>query len=199
MVTILPQDLDTVLDNDGPTHIALSRLEDDTGTVLRRRQPLLLVESNSGAFTALIDALRPHVGIFIDRLLRAPDLIIGDELQQVVDFGLYNPQLSMIFETLWIARFEHAEQRDPAATLHTLLRMTFDEPSLFVRTDALLFWLTLFHQNEVNTHGQVILFLTHPAGLDTDIMTFIRTAETWSAFGSPVRIVTLAAAFNWPS
>jgi hypothetical protein len=187
---IAPEDLDATLDSDVPIVLVLENVDNDTTARLRRRQPLLLIDLETCDMADLVEALRPHIQTLIDRLIRAPDLHIGDDLQQVLDLGLYNPRLGSLFETLWVARFEHAEQRDRDRSVRDLLRATFEDPSPLVRNDALLFWLTLLRQNVASTTGQVLLLLTNPAGLDEPLAAFIRSAEHWATLGSPVRVVT---------
>jgi hypothetical protein len=140
----------------------------------------------------VVEALRPHIEIFIDSLVRVADLVIGDDLQQVLDLGLYNPRLGVLFETLWAARFEHLEHRDFSAPFLELTKTTFDDPSALIRNDALLFWLTLLRQNDATTTRQVILVIRSPGGLDPAMCAFVRAAEHWISLGSPVRIVTEA-------
>lgn len=182
-----PNDLDAVLDGDGAVLITLPTVDETIVAALRRRQPLLLVESNSGVLADLVRALRPYIEILIDRLIRTPELIVGDDLQQVLDHGLYNPRLGTLFETLWMARFKHIERLDREGTVRELHRTTFEDPSLLSRNDALLFWLTLLPQNDANP-GQVILLVRSP--LDPGMASFIRAAEHWADLGSPVRVVT---------
>lgn len=184
-----PNDLDAALDGDGGVLIILPALDPMIRAALRRRQPLLLVDLNSGALADLVDALRPHIEIFIDRLIRAPDLSISDDLQQLLDLGLYNPRLGALFEVLWVARFEHLEQYDREGSVRELLKTTFEDPSPLIRIDALLFWLTLVRQNHASA-SQVILLLTSPVGFDAGMASFIRAAEHWESLGSPVRVVT---------
>lgn len=190
MATIDQRNLDATLDRDQPVLLQVVTIDEKVRDILRRRRPLLFVETLSGDMTVIVDALRPHVEILIDRLIRAPDLVIGDDLQQVIDLGLYNPKLGLLFETLWLARFEFSEHRDFTTHLVELVRTTFDDHPL-IRNDALLFWLTLLRQNEGTAAGQVILMIARPAaGLDAATETFIRAAEHWEPLGSPVRIVT---------
>lgn len=191
---IAPEDLDAKLDSS--EHRALfpmARVDSTVRAILHRRRPLLLVESDSPRMTDVVIALRPHVQIFIDRLIRASNLHIDDALQQVLDLGLYNAQLNSLFETLWLARFEFRERRETDDRIRELLDATFVESTPLIRDDALLFWLTLLRQNEES--GHVYLLLTGPS-VDEDLVEFIHAAEHWMELGSPVRIIADQAAVN---
>jgi hypothetical protein len=188
---IAADSLDSILDSDAPVLLVLDKVDAEARRVLQRRHPILLLESDSGAFANLVNGLRPHVEALIERLVRAHELHMGDDLQEVVDLGLYNPRLGVLFETLWLARFEHTENRDFAPHVRELLRLTFADPSPLIRNDALLFWLTLLHQNDgTSSHREILLVLTSPAGFDTAMRQFIQAAEHWADLGSPVRFVT---------
>lgn len=183
------ESLDAALDREGPIVIALSPFDPDlVRTTIRARCPILLVEVATGVLTETLAALRPHVEILIDRLVQIEDLVVGQDLQQVLDVGVYNPRLGSLFELLWTARFERREGRDPTHIVKDLWRLTFDEASPLLRNDAVLFWLSLLRQND--SPAQVILIVTSATGFDPDMQSFVRAAEHWASLGAPLRIVT---------
>jgi stress-induced morphogen len=159
------------------------------GLSLQVYNPLLTVEVPSGMFDQAARGLRPLVETLIDRLIRLEDLTISDELQDLLDRGLYNPRLSDLFEKLWSARFQHVEKLDAHTTLNELLRETFEDGVLALRCDALLFWLTLMGQNYAVAPGQLNLIIRGRG--DEDLVLFLLMAETWHARGCPLRSLVL--------
>jgi stress-induced morphogen len=157
--------------------------------LLQVYNPLLTVEVPSGMFDQAARGLRPLVETLIDRLIRLEDLTISDELQDLLDRGLYNPRLSDLFEKLWSARFQHVEKLDAHTTLNELLRETFEDGVLALRCDALLFWLTLMGQNYAVAPGQLNLIIRGRG--DEDLVLFLLMAETWHARGCPLRSLVL--------
>lgn len=178
-------DLDAILDAEAPVRVTLPKIDSEVRERLRRRPALLFVESSACDAAGITQALQPYIEEAVALLVRTRELVIGDDLQQVLDDGLYNPRLGALFETLWVARFEHAEHRDNEASVRELLQATFTDPSPLLRNDVILFWLTLLAQNEAPP-SQVLLLLTCP----TPDPAFIRAAEHWAGLGSPVRVIT---------
>lgn len=181
-------DLDFALGPEGPVLVTLSTINDEARDALRYRHSLFLIESSSCTAAGITEDLQPYIEAAIIRLIQAADLSIGDDLQQVLDDGLYNPRLGALFEILWIARFEQAEHRDNDASVRELLRATFEDPSPLTRNDAILFWLTLLGQNEAP--GIPIILVLTCVSPDPSVPAFIRSAEQWAGLGSPLRIVT---------
>jgi hypothetical protein len=149
---------------------------------------LSLSLKTSGTFADVLDDLHPLVVSVIEQLIRIDELSTGDELQHVLDQGLYNPHLSATFETLWTARFEHHEGRDILPWKERLLHETFEAESSILRMDALLLWLTLAGQNDLDesVHSLVI-----KATLDSDLAFFMRAADHWRSLGSPLENVSV--------
>lgn len=184
-------DLRTVLDRNTPVLIPLVSFDAaQIRSTCQDPRSLLFVEISATTMADVYEALRPDVERLIERLVQASQLIIEDDFQELLDLGLYNARLGSLFEALWTARFECREQRDHTPAVAGLCRSTFEDPSPFIKTDALLFWLTLMRQNDSVSTRHVILALRCAEGFDQDMWTFIRAAEHWESLGSPLRIVT---------
>ena len=163
---------------------------DEAKQLLRERDPLLTVEAPSGSFDEVCRGFRPFMETLIDRLTRIEHLTVDDELQSLLDHGLYNPHLGLIFERLWSARFAYGEGGglEPALTL--LLKTTFEEEGPALQSDALLFWLALFGQNYAVLPGMLNLVTREP--VDKDLRLFLMMADVWQAKGSPLRVLVLS-------
>lgn len=145
----------------------------------------ILTLTTLGTFTDVLDGLRPLVEGQLDQLIRIVDLSVGDELQQLLDQGLYNPLLSTAFEMLWTARFECREGRDIFPWRDRLLRATFEAGAVALCSDAVLLWLTLSAQNDL-AESAPSLVVRGP--LDPDLAYFLKIAEQWRSLGSPLVI-----------
>lgn len=153
------------------------------------RSPVVTVEAPKGQFTEVLTGFRGYVETLIDRLIRIDDLAVTDDLHYLIDQGLYNPQLGDLFEDLWMARFEHSEQRTLDTVLQRLLARTFDGGAVSSRCDALLFWFALMGQNYTIGPGKMNLIVGTPP--DGDMTLFFSLSEVWQAYGSPLRILVL--------
>jgi hypothetical protein len=184
--------VDDWLDREG-SHPAFELKElslEDARRVFQRRDPLLTVEAPSGAFAEVTRGLRPFIQTRIDDLIRIEELAISNNLQDVLDQGLYNPHLSNLFENLWSARFQYAERQDTQAVVEALIKATFEERSVALRCDSLLFWLTLMSQNYPVSSGQLNLIIQGPE--DDELTLFLLMSEAWSTQGCPLKILILS-------
>jgi len=148
------------------------------------------VAVTSGKFSHVLRVLLPYIEMSINSLIRIKYLTVGDALQSVVDQGLYNPRLSALFDRLWNARLEHAEERPVDAFMDSLLETTLEE-SETLRNDALLFWLTLLSQNYPLDFDVFILLLQPP--LEPALQTFVDATRQWQLFESPVEVKILSS------
>jgi hypothetical protein len=157
--------------------------------VLNPKNALLTVEVTTGSLADVMAPFRSFVVALIERFIRMRDLVIGDDLQNVVDQGLYSPQLSGLFEKLWSARFEHEENRDTEALVNELVHATFEDLTPPACNDAFLFWLSLMGQNYVVDRGKLNLIIH--GSMEPDLSFFIVMAEIWQPLGSPLQILIL--------
>lgn len=175
----------------GPPSFAVQGLDlPGARQLLQERDPLFMVEVPSGSFEEATRGLRPITQSLIDRLIRIDELVISDNLHDVLDRGLYNPRLSDLFEKLWFARFQHVEMQNPQQQLGELMKETFEEGTPALRSDAVLFWLTLMGQNYRLYPGQLTMIVQER--LDADLVQFLLMSETWHAQGCPLRTLVLS-------
>ena len=156
---------------------------------LHERRALLTIEVTTGRLTDVMASFRSFIVTLIDRFVRIRDLVIGDDLQNVVDQGLYSPQLSGLFEKLWTARFEHEENRDASTLISELVRVTFEGGTPPSCNDALFFWLSLMGKNYAVARDKINLIVQ--GDIEPDLSFFILMAEIWQPFGSPLRVLIL--------
>jgi len=164
----------------------------DSRFILAAVRNLLVLDPPLGALPTLWRSAH-DLRALVTRLVRARDLVVGEELQQVIDRGLYNTTLETTFSGLWDARFDHAETQDAADAIELLVSSSYPmtDGATWVKHDMALFWLTLASQNGVIDRAVAWLPLDAPEctdGLD-NLYQFILSAERWAALGSPLRFL----------
>jgi hypothetical protein len=145
----------------------------------------------------------PHnLQVLITRLVEKAEFIVGEELQQVLDLGLYNAALNVLFSDLWEARFGYTEGGGAEkAVIDDLIQKSFplvegstlaSLPLSWVQHDIALFWMTLAKQNGIL--DRVVAFVPIDTTDDRDSLhhlhQFILSTERWAALGSPLRFLT---------
>src|SRR5687767_14826266 len=116
---------------DHPVHLSVLCATDE----LRREECRSVVTSSTD--TVLVIALAsvdsivtlwqwsPMFEQLIRRLVQKDELIVGEELQHVLDLGLYSSTLNVLFSDLWDARFAHVEGSGAEPAIDSLLHRSF--------------------------------------------------------------------------
>lgn len=153
---------------------------------------LLTLEPPLGSLSRLWPSAHA-LQMLVTPLVRKRELVVGEDLQHVIDRGLYNTALEATFSRLWDARFEHAEGRDAADAIETLVACCYPmaDKTTWVQHDMALFWLTLAAQNELIDQAVAWVPLDSKGNAEgwEELYQLVLSAERWAALGSPLRIL----------
>ncbi len=131
--------------------------------------------------------------VLISSLVRERELVVGEDLQQVIDRGLYNTALETTFSGLWDARFEYVETQDASDATERLVAGCYPmaDSTAWVRHDVALLWLTLAAQNELIDHA--VAWVPLDANRNAEgwgqLYQLLLSVERWAALGSPLRLL----------
>lgn len=179
-----------------PIHLSVLFPTDDARRdcrfVLAAIQNLLILDPSPDKLSTLWPSAR-DLQVLIARLVRKRELLVGEDLQQVLDRGLYNTALEATFSGLWDARFEYTETQDASQAIERLVAGCYPmtDSTAWVRHDMALFWLTLAAQNDLLDQAVAWVPLDVSGSVERwdQIYQLLLSAERWAPLGSTLRFL----------